>query len=101
GIRDRNVTGVQTCALPIYEPEHGAEQELEGAGRATLHRGGLARDRAPAARGAGALAARRPPGTRLPHRLLADRADEPVHLPVRQDRKSVVEGKSVDLAASG
>src|SRR5699024_11281978 len=23
GIRDRNVTGVQTCALPIFEQQHG------------------------------------------------------------------------------
>src|SRR5699024_10624238 len=30
GIRDRNVTGVQTCALPIYEVVHiTAEQSLE------------------------------------------------------------------------
>src|SRR5699024_11430854 len=26
GIRDRNVTGVQTCALPICEPEHYGEE---------------------------------------------------------------------------
>src|SRR5215471_20282896 len=26
GIRDLYVTGVQTCALPIYQPEHGIEE---------------------------------------------------------------------------
>src|SRR5699024_11398432 len=31
GIRDRNVTGVQTCALPIYQPG-GVHQALDGLG---------------------------------------------------------------------
>src|SRR5207249_5889168 len=30
GIRDRNVTGVQTCALPILSQPHGCEAQLRG-----------------------------------------------------------------------
>src|SRR5256885_6225529 len=29
GIRDYKVTGVQTCALPIYGPEHQHEREVD------------------------------------------------------------------------
>ena len=41
--------------------EHGHEQDVEGALRGALHRRRLARDRAPAARGAGEVAPRRAP----------------------------------------
>src|SRR5699024_1173451 len=39
GIRDRNVTGVQTCALPISEPQSGARHDsraLEESGWAAI-----------------------------------------------------------------
>src|SRR5207245_4075672 len=39
GIRDATVTGVQTCALPIYEDQVGAAQSFEHT------RGGTRRDR--------------------------------------------------------
>ena len=69
-----------------HERQHGHEQDLEGARRAALHRRRLAGDGAPAARGAGALAARRPPRARAPHRLGADRPDEPLDLSLRHRR---------------
>src|SRR6266513_4268786 len=51
GIRDRNVTGVQTCALPILVPQvlHGAGKRAGGEWRLLLaarrHAGGITRDR--------------------------------------------------------
>src|SRR3712207_9457162 len=75
GIRDIGVTGVQTCALPIYAPEGLA---LENTAQAVL---GSSAD-----------------GSR---RLLFDAveaaADASLAELVRPDRKSVVEGKSGDL----
>src|SRR5438067_6401017 len=42
GIRDRNVTGVQTCALPIWTVLHDHEQHRPRSGgrRSSLHAGG-------------------------------------------------------------
>src|SRR5699024_6661749 len=40
---DRNVIGVQTCALPIYPPRPCAGRLREGTGRCRGHRGGLRR----------------------------------------------------------
>src|SRR5207248_5202975 len=37
GIRDRTVTGVQTCALPIFRPRISCDQEPHGACAAALH----------------------------------------------------------------
>src|SRR5699024_11464638 len=37
GIRDRNVTGVQTCALPILGAECSEEVDNEGVGRQHFH----------------------------------------------------------------
>src|SRR5207249_6407975 len=65
GIRDRNVTGVQTCALPISprdpDPLHqpdwtAAELQCPLRGRAQLGEAALQRDRLPGhQRGAGAV----------------------------------------------
>src|SRR5437868_8514012 len=86
GIRDRNVTGVQTCALPIYR------LELQGRG---AHR--RAARRARGARAARGPAAPRPEarGGRPARRRRCARLQQPV------DRKSVVEGKRGELGGGG
>ncbi len=61
----------------------GRDKTLEAARRRALHRRGLAGDGPPAARGAGAVAARRSPAARAAHRLGADRAHESVDLSLR------------------
>src|SRR3712207_9321863 len=73
GIRDIGVTGVQTCALPILQPR-------------------------------GCRRSRPPPTRRLPNRRTAASTAAPQGPPAwsdgrrsRADRKSVVQGKSVDL----
>src|SRR2546430_3980754 len=38
GIRDLTVTGVQTCALPIYDGGHGADRKLIGSDDDTRER---------------------------------------------------------------
>src|SRR5207244_9329116 len=92
GIRDDLVTGVQTCALPIWpilgEPLH----DLGGGHEGVV---GLERPRAVAGRAVDDQAA---PVTAL----LADRYFQRVAglgWDRHADRKSVVEGKSVDLGA--
>src|SRR5215813_2779382 len=53
GIRDADVTGVQTCALPIWPDLHRARGEAHRAGAAAV-RGGAGADRVGARRGGGA-----------------------------------------------
>src|SRR5699024_12137335 len=45
GIRDRNVTGVQTCALPIWAAEQAQRRERSRIGSVPPLRGALARRR--------------------------------------------------------
>src|SRR5690349_24700144 len=83
GIRDLYVTGVQTCALPIYRRARG----VAGGGAAA---GGRQRLRA----------RRRAAGARDPSRGARGRRAAPARArarrAAREDRKSVVEGKSTD-----
>src|SRR6266540_5321858 len=46
GIRDRDVTGVQTCALPISRPRSGSERRAQGGSMTLSYYGGMDRDRA-------------------------------------------------------
>src|SRR5690606_40367896 len=83
GIRDFHVTGVQTCALPIYSgPPRAARAGEKGKA------GAAPRAAAPAGTAGPRRAPRRWPGAR--------RRLRPKSFPGRKDRKSVVEGKSVD-----
>src|SRR5256885_9724049 len=60
GIRDYKVTGVQTCALPIFGAEGGGVElaVVGGGGRLVLHGPGLGVPQAEGAVGAGAGEAR-------------------------------------------
>src|SRR3712207_8080559 len=73
GIRDIGVTGVQTCALPISPPPG-----------------------APPRQGPASCAATRS-STTAPEAAAGSSASSPASRRARKDRKSVVEGKRVDL----
>src|SRR5699024_12219145 len=85
GIRDRNVTGVQTCALPIYR---GGPLSRPVRLRARARRGVL-----------------RTVASHLPRRALPDprragaarHREQSAHDPRTRDRKSVVSGNEVEL----
>src|SRR5690606_40446762 len=86
GIRDFHVTGVQTCALPISIASGGSafRPALSLASSAALLEKAFAMD-APAV----AISINSPGGSPVQSRLIFKR--------IREDRKSVVQGKSVDL----
>src|SRR5207249_6256908 len=92
GIRDRNVTGVQTCALPIYTGDCLLQR---WAGIETADTAGTLAARL-AEIGAPLLAE----SLRLAHAGTAPRRPQDSthasYAPKLTDRKSVVEGKSVD-----
>src|SRR2546430_15834788 len=80
-MRDLTVTGVQTCALPIYSAS-GPDGRAAARRRRRRHRTG--------GRHRGGVGPRRP--ARAPATLVRAGGACPA-----RDRKSVVEGKSVDL----
>src|SRR5207249_9220009 len=77
GIRDRNVTGVQTCALPIYDAGHRADSGPHPGSRAArrVPQGGALRGHAHAVR------AGRPAGRRRGNQ---PRRSHPLRLPDRE-----------------
>src|SRR5690606_39963129 len=97
GIRDFHVTGVQTCALPIwsYAPivtsergrrgtvvHAGPQSCTDGGGTPLTAGGGPAKSgRAPRSRGARPVGA--PPGTRTPDPLIKSQLLEPTELAAR------------------
>src|SRR5699024_12061671 len=96
GIRDRNVTGVQTCALPISAVWEPFDPRVDPRGGRPAARAGRMRDTGPRAAGGATPGAdratrRRHAGTRPPKSWLLS----PVGT-LPRDRKSVVEGKSVE-----
>src|SRR5699024_12159975 len=97
GIRDRNVTGVQTCALPIWAAASSA------AGRQAATSPGRCEDAAqmgPARPGRVPATARHAAGLAdLTAHGVLPRRDHPAVR--RRDRKSVVYAKSVNLGCCG
>src|SRR5207253_7270799 len=85
GIRDRNVTEVQTCALPICQRHAGDHERRGGVEPARLERGRLEVRSAVAGRD-------EPHPLRLPGDVLRslEVADRPGLAPLERDRKSVV-----------
>src|SRR5699024_11344355 len=94
GIRDRNVTGVQTCALPILPPEPPAYRVLtgvvDGFGRT------LAFHRAAEGDVAGAVTGVTDGAGRRFHLVLTTQAQR-AEVFRKQERKSGVEGKNVEV----